>query len=329
MNIKLSKSKVSVVGSVNTDLVTYVNQLPIRGQTIFGRQFAEFGGGKGANQAVAAARAGSLTSFYGAVGSDSYGSSARSRLEQEGIGVEGLLVLSEQSSGVALIIVEEGGENQIVVVPGANQQFGIEDLSLPSRTEGVLLLQNEIAPLTTFSCAKFWHRKGARVVWNIAPEIKSLPPDDVLAATEFVIVNEIELSALVNQQKPPANLDEIVSLVNALMDHYGGIPLRNLIVTMGVAGSLWAQHIAEGVLIKHQHTLPVKVLDTVGAGDCFCGVFAAALATGLPTETALRRASVAATLSVQYAGAQSSMPAYSVIDESLDGFSDKMSTISH
>lgn len=302
---------VFVVGSINTDLVTYVERLPAAGETLLGQRFAQFAGGKGANQAVAAARAGASTAFHGAVGDDAYGHAGRASLEQAGVAAEGLLTLPGHSSGVALIVVDGRGENQIVVVPGANVQFGAEHAAppeAPAATPAVLLLQNEIAPVTTFACARRWHAAGARVVWNLAPAPVAAPPDDLLAAAEFILVNELELAALAGGGAE-TDADQIAARVAGFLSGAGAV-LRNLVVTMGADGCLWAHRAPGGaVTLYRQPALPVAPVDTVGAGDCFCGVFAATLAGGSATTDALHRATAAAALAVQRPGAQPSMPA--------------------
>ena len=308
---------VYVVGSINTDLVVYVERLPAGGETLFGKRFAQFAGGKGANQAVAAARAGARTAFYGAVGDDAYGRAGRASMERAGVAAGGLLTLPEHPSGVALIVVDAQGENQIVVAPGANLQFGAERVAPPQAASAVLLLQNEIAPATTFSCARRWHAAGARVVWNLAPAPAAVPPADVLSAAEFVLVNELELAALREDRQPIAGPQEIAPAARALVGGNGTV--RNLIVTLGAEGCLWAHRGVGGTVELHrQPALSVSAVDTVGAGDCFGGVFAAALAAGAAIEAALQRATAAAALSVQRAGAQPSMPARAAIDAAVE-----------
>ena len=307
---------VYVVGSINTDLVVYVERLPTGGETLFGERFSQFAGGKGANQAVAAARAGARAAFYGAVGDDAYGRAGRASLEQAGVAVGGLLTLPQYPSGVALIVVDAHGENQIVVAPGANLQFGAERVAPSRARSAVLLLQNEIAPATTFACARRWHAAGARVVWNLAPAPAAVPPPGVLAAAEFVLVNELELAALRADRQPLGGPQELAAAARALVGSNGTV--RNLIVTLGAEGCLWARRGVGGTVELHrQPALPATPVDTVGAGDCFCGVFAAALAAGAATDAALQRATAAAALSVEHAGAQPSMPGRAAIDAAV------------
>ena len=307
---------VFVVGSINTDLVAYVERLPASGETLFGERFAQFAGGKGANQAVAAARAGAATTFYGAVGDDAYGHAGRASLRQAGVGVDGLLTVPEHASGIALIVVGGHGENQIVVVPGANVQFGVEQVPAPAPRPAVLLLQNEIAPATTFASARRWHAAGARVVWNLAPGLPAAPPADVLAAAEFILVNEVELAAL-DGAAAATGVGQIAARVAGFMSGSAAVP-RNLIVTLGADGCLWAHRDGSGSVALHrQPALAVRAIDAVGAGDCFCGVFAAALAAGAATAAAVHRATAAAALAVQRAGAQPSMPRTDEIEDAM------------
>ena len=310
---------VHVVGSINTDLVAYVERLPAPGETLFGERFAQFAGGKGANQAVAAARAGAAVSFHGAVGDDAFGHAGRAGLRQDGIAVDGLLTLPEHASGIALILVDGQGENEIVVVSGANVQFTAEQVAAPPAAQPpaappVLLLQNEVAPATTLACARRWHAAGARVIWNMAPAPATAPPHDVLAAVEFILVNEVELATLTGAAAA-TEAERVAGDVTGFMSGTGAA-LRNLIVTLGAAGSLWAHRDESGAAALHrQPALPVTAVDTVGAGDCFCGVFAAALAAGAAVPDALHRATAAAALAVQRPGAQPSMPAADQIEQ--------------
>ena len=314
---------VFVVGSINTDLVAYVERLPAPGETLFGERFAQFAGGKGANQAVAAARAGAAVSFHGAVGDDAFGHAGRAGLRQDGIAVDGLLTLPEHASGIALILVDGQGENEIVVVSGANVQFTADQVvappaaqaqAQPSATPPVLLLQNEIAPATTLACARRWHAAGARVIWNMAPAPAAALPAAVLAAAEFILVNEVELAAL-DGGSAATDADQVAGRAAGFMSG-NGAALRNLIVTMGADGCLWASRDESGAVALHrQPALPATAVDTVGAGDCFCGVFAAALAAGAAIAAALHRATAAAALAVQRAGAQPSMPSADEIEQ--------------
>ena len=310
-------ARVYVVGSINTDLVAYVERLPAPGETLFGERFAQFAGGKGANQAVAAARAGAAVSFHGAVGDDAFGHAGRAGLRQDGIAVDGLLTLPEHASGIALILVDGQGENEIVVISGANVQFGAGQVAAPpapaSGPPAVLLLQNEIAPAATLACARRWHAAGVRVVCNLAPAPDAPLPAAVLAATEFILVNEVELAAL-DGAPAATGVEQVAGRMQGFMAG-SGAALRNLIVTLGADGCLWAHRDGSGAIVLHrQAALSVTAIDTVGAGDCFCGVFAAGVAAGAAVADALHRATAAAALAVQRAGAQPSMPSADEIE---------------
>ena len=311
------KKKVIVVGSINTDLVAYVNKLPLPGQTISVNHFAEFSGGKGANQAVAAVRAGVETVFLGAVGSDVYGMQRCDDLKREGIDVSGILVLNNCRSGIALIEVDGTGENHVVVVPGANVGFGAEIISkerLKKCNSAIILFQNEIAVKTNFEIIKRLNKVGAQIIWNIAPALTKLPPPDVLGCVDFLIVNETELLSLSGEGLKENN-KEITKLAERLVKER----IKNLIVTRGSRGSFWTRRdpFSNNIKTFYQAPLSVKAVDSVGAGDCFCGVFAAGMSKHGEIPIALAEATAASALSVQKKGAQAAMPYRNEIDEAL------------
>lgn len=270
--------RVIVVGSLNVDLVTSVEAHPRPGETVIGSGLDRYAGGKGANQAMAAARAGSVqVLMVGRVGADEGGSLYRRRLERAAVDVSGVIVDDSEPTGHALIVVDEDGENTIVVVPGANGRMSEADLA-PVRACGpgdVVLLQLEI-PLPVVSAAvRVAHERGARVVVNVAP-FASLPPD-VVALADPLVANEHEAAALADA---------------------GGVP-ASLLVTFGAHGASW-----DGVEYA-AHTVPThRVRDTTGAGDAFCGALAAALASGADRAVAMEAALAAGAEAVQHHGAQ-------------------------
>ena len=272
--------RVVVVGSLNVDLVTSVEVHPRPGETVRGAGLDRYAGGKGANQAMAAARAGSVeVSMVGRVGADEGGRLYRERLAGAGVDVSGLVVDATEPTGHALIVVDERGENTIVVVPGANGRVGRDDLS-PLEVCGpgdVVLIQLEI-PLPVVSAAvRLAHERGARVVVNAAP-FAALAPD-VVALADPLVANEHEAAALADS---------------------GGVP-ASLLVTFGAHGASWdgVEHAA--------HTVPThRVRDTTGAGDAFCGALAAALAAGASRAEAMEAALAAGAEAVQHHGAQPS-----------------------
>ncbi|HHU10987.1 MAG TPA: ribokinase [Intrasporangiaceae bacterium] len=272
--------RVIVLGSLNVDLVTSVEQHPEPGETVLGRGLDRYAGGKGANQAMAAARAGAEVVMAGRVGADEGGTLYRERLAAARIDVTHLVTDAETSTGHALIVVAEDGENSIVVIPGANDRVGSgdgADLDVldECRPGDVLLMQLEIPVPVVARAAHRAHERGARVVINTAP-FADLPAD-VLAIADPLIANEHEAAALADT---------------------GGVP-ASLLVTFGAHGASW-----DGVEFA-AHTVPThRVRDTTGAGDAFCGALAAALAQGRDRRAAMEVALAAGAAAVQHHGAQ-------------------------
>ena len=299
-------AQVLVFGSINMDLVTYVDALPQRGETVTGAKFQSFPGGKGANQAVAAARAGAHVEIYGCVGDDSIGQECLQNLQVAGIDTHAVLVKAEEHSGIAQIMVDARGENIIAVAPGANFLFNHGDIVITRRDvdEGVIaLFQNEIPQATTEAVIQSCRKLNIPVVWNTAPACKSRPSGETMEAVDYLICNRGELRTLIGVEGD----DEI--LASKLLE-WG---VRNVIVTLGEKGALLVNE--EGTW--RQPAFPISPVDTVGAGDCFCGVFACSLAFESPVREALRRASAAAALSIAARGAQTSMPSVERIEEFL------------
>lgn len=269
--------RVIVVGSLNVDLVTSVEAHPRPGETVLGSGLDRYAGGKGANQAMAAARAGSRVVMVGRVGADEGGRLYRERLVRAGVDVTWLTVDEEEPTGHALIVVSEEGENTIVVVPGANGRVAREDLAvLDGCVPGdVVLLQLEIPLPVVAAAAQRAHERGARVVINSAP-FAALPAD-VIAIADPLVANEHEAAALADA---------------------GGVP-ESVLVTFGAHGASW-----DGVEYA-AHTVPAhRVRDTTGAGDAFCGALSAALAAGSDRAAAMEAALAAGAAAVQHHGAQ-------------------------
>jgi ribokinase len=308
-------ARVFVFGSINTDLVVYVSRLPQPGETIGGGTYRSFPGGKGANQAVAAARAGAVVQLYGCLGDDAFGRERLASLEQTGVSTRGVRVLPDVASGVAGITVDGTGENTIVVAPGANDRFGPEGVEIPSPSPGevfVSLFQNEVPQATTEALIVAAKAAGHIVFWNLAPTLSRRPSDEALRAVECLICNRNELADLTG--RPRSTSDDPTG-----MEEDARVPLswgvRSLIVTLGRKGSTWITTSGAQAV----PAFPVQAVDTVGAGDCYCGVLAASVAQGLPISPAMRRASAAAALSTTRRGAQPSMPTLAEIEEFLGG----------
>jgi ribokinase len=308
--------KVFVFGSINTDLVVYVARLPHPGETVAGGTYASYPGGKGANQAVAAARAGAAVQMFGCLGDDLFGRERIASLEETGVSTRGVRVVRGAASGIAQITVDAEGENTIAVAPGANMLFSAKGIALPWSPRGapcVSLFQNEVPQEATEELIGTAHAAGHIVLWNIAPTLARRPSEAVLGAVDFLLVNRNELSALTGR---PVRSDgqaesEEETIAEARLSLDWGV--RNLVVTLGRRGSIWIS--AQNVV--RVDAFPVDAVDTVGAGDCYCGVFAASLAEGKAPREALRRASAAAAISATRKGAQPSMPGSEEIAELL------------
>lgn len=269
--------RVVVVGSINVDLVTTVERHPRPGETVLGTSLRRLAGGKGANQAVAAAAAGASVAMIGCVGDDGSGVAYRERLHALGIDVTGVEVVPATPSGHALIAVDEAGENTIIVVPGANHAMREETLA-PLRSVGegdVVVVQLEIPLDLVAAAAETAHARGARVVINVAPY--AALPRHVLALADPIVANEHEALQL-------ADSDAVGS---------------SLLVTLGAAGATWDGETVPGVRVPTS-----EVIDTTGAGDAFVGALAAALAAGAGRHPALAAATEAGAAAVRHAGAQ-------------------------
>jgi len=299
-------AKVLVFGSINMDFVTYVETLPLKGETVTGAKFKSFPGGKGANQAVAAARAGAHVEMYGCVGDDSIGQECLQNLQGAGIDTHTVLVKTEEHSGIAQIMVDARGENIIAVAPGANFLFNPSDIAITERAINggvVALFQNEIPQLATEAVIQSCRRLDIPVVWNTAPACNSKPSRETMEAVDYLICNRGELKTLIGVEGD----DETLAIK---LREWG---VRNVIVTLGEEGALVVNE--EGIWC--QAAFHVSPVDTVGAGDCFCGVFACSLALESPVREAVCRASAAAALSITARGAQTSMPTVEQIEEFL------------
>lgn len=315
-------ARVLVFGSINTDLVVYLPRLPYPGETVSGGTFASFPGGKGANSAVAAARSGARVAVFGAVGEDSFGAERLRSLDSEGIDTTGVVRKQGVPSGVAQIWVDARGENSIAVAPGANASFAAEDVrGLPPAggSDAVASFQNEVPQPATEGLLRACKAAGYQTIWNVAPECTVAPAEATLRDTDFLIFNENEIAAFAvltglsrgaaaGERIGPARAEEIARQVVAR-------GARAVVVTLGREGSVWVGQAG----VVRQPAFPVESVDTVGAGDCFCGVLAASLAAALPPGPAMRRAAAGAAISVTRRGAQTSMPTAAEIDAFLAG----------
>jgi ribokinase len=294
--------RVLVLGSINRDLVLAVAAHPRPGETVSGSDIREFPGGKGANQAVAARRAGAETLLVGALGADGFGTSMRAFLAGEAIDLTGVITVPDRPTGIAVILVDRNAENTVTIAPGANLALGAGNAeSIAFRPGDLVVSQFEVPE--PFIRAGFASARaaGATTIFNPAP-MKVLSPE-ILGLCDIVVLNETELEAASGL----ADLTEPRE-IEAAARHIG--EGRTIIVTLGAKGCL-AVH-PGGVFPVPGRVVPA--VDTTGAGDCFVGVLAASLADGLSLEAALDRANRAAAISVTRAGAATSMPSRDELD---------------
>ena len=290
---------ITVFGSINMDLIATTIRLPKPGETVAGQSFTTAAGGKGANQALAARRAGSTVRMAGAVGEDGFAEPALALLKEAGVLLDTVRPVSDPT-GTAIILVGGDGENMIAVVPGANGAVSAEDaeksVGLLSERD-ILMMQMEVpagAMETAFRLAK---TQGTTTIFNTAP----LTDDAIRLAglADIVVSNETEFELLIGRSGLSA--DERVSEMQQMAERTG----QTLVVTLGPEGVV---AIHRGQILRATG-LKITPVDTVGAGDTFCGYLAASLDQGLDFAAALRRAAIAGSLACLKAGAQPSIPA--------------------
>ena len=301
-----------VIGSLNADLVINLSRFPVPGETIVGRDFKVFAGGKGANQAYGAARLGARVSMLGQVGNDSQADFLTRNLASVGVDVAQVRRDPDVSSGVAAITINAEGQNQIVIVPGANGTFGPDRLSRGQdliASAGILLLQLEIPLATVELAARLASNSGAIVMLDPAPAQKL--SDYLLSCVDYLTPNETELAILTGTASHAITRAH-ASQKAAELRNRGA---KKVIVKMGAQGALLQT-------AHHEHFwpgLPVKPVDTTAAGDAFNAAFAFALASGQSEYEAGRFATAAAACSVTRPGAQPSMPTLAEVEKLLAG----------
>ncbi len=289
--------RVVVAGSANMDLIGVAPSLPKPGETVLGREFVTAPGGKGANQAIAASRAGAACTFLGAIGSDSFGVTLRARLQASGVDTS-LARVTYGASGIALVMVDGAGENAIVVTPGANSTFKrltereIAEISAAD----VLVCQLEVPVETVTAAAVAAHAAGTRVVLNAAPA-RALPTE-LLAAVDVLVVNEGEATAISGRGRE--DFPALLAYVS------------RAVVTLGASGAWYGDHDGTGELIPAPL---VTSIDSTAAGDAFTGALAVALGEGRPILDAVRWACAAGAVCVQKLGAYHALPRRSEIDD--------------
>lgn len=299
------QAKVVIVGSLNMDLVTRAPRLPRAGETLAGESFVTVPGGKGANQAVAAARLGASVAMIGCVGDDAYGEQLRSALLAEGIDCQAVTAIPGESTGVALIVVDDNSQNAIVIVAGGNGHVSpevVNDLDALLGQAEVIICQLEIPMVTVGHVLKRGRELGKTVILNPAPASDALPAE-WYAWIDYLIPNESEATALTGLA-----VDSVAS-ADAAAAALLRAGVGKVIVTLGARGALFANQASS----QHFPAPKVKPVDTTAAGDTFVGGFAAALAEGKSESEAIRFGQIAAALSVTRSGAQPSIPTFNEV----------------
>ena len=294
-----------VFGSINIDIVIQVDALPRAGETVLSGVYNLYPGGKGANTAVAAARAGADTMLFGQVGRDGFAEQSLVMLREAGVGLDGVDI-SDRPTGCATIWVDSGGENAIVVASGANldaRSAQVPDAAFGPET--LVALQMEVPVGENWAIIERAKAAGSRVLLNLAPA--GMVPETVLRSVDYLVTNEIEAAMLAGELGLDAG--QPTRVPRLLAQRYG----LTCIVTLGGAGAL-AFGPQGGFSIP---ALPIAPIDTTAAGDAFCGGLAAALDSGYGLYDALCRASAGAGLACRIEGAQSSLPDHQAIEASL------------
>ncbi len=297
----LPPGRVVVVGSINVDFVVNVERLPLPGETVLGGTFSRHFGGKGANQAVAAARAGAQVTMLGAVGEDQYGTDALEALRAERVDVSGVRRVRD-ATGVAIVMVGARGENQIAVAPGANRTVTAQtvDLTGIGQPGGAVLTNFEIPMAAATAAVRAARHLGMHAILDPAPA--HALSSRLLDMGPILTPNEHEVTVAIGNDDPSGALDELTER------HHGPI-----VVTQGAAGAL----LVDGERRERFPGHPAPAVDTTGAGDTFSGVLAAWLAEGRALEDAIRAANAAASISVTRQGARPGMPTRSEIEALL------------
>jgi len=302
----MARGRIVVVGSCNMDLCIVSERLPEPGETILGGDFHTSPGGKGANQAVAAARAGSAVDFVGCLGEDMFGNELIANLRKERVSVDFTVRERKIRTGVALIMVDSKGENMISVAPGANAALTtavIERARLRTRDADFCLVQMEISPDAVRHAVDMAYRENTRVMLNAAPAPSEPLREEILRQVEVLVVNTGEAETLSGVQiTDDTAADEAARTLQRL-------GARNVVITMGSKGSLVCGD--ECVFVPARE---VEVVDTVGAGDAFCGGLVTLLAEGETLVESARFATAAAALACTKIGAQASLPARTDIE---------------
>ncbi len=304
--------RIVVLGGINMDLVATVGRFPVPGETVVGRAFTTYSGGKGANQAVAASRLGAAVSMVGRVGDDAFGHQLRHGLAVEGVDVSGVGVESGSPSGIAVILVDASAQNQIVQVWGANQRCGTEEVQGVRQAlagASVLMLQLEAPVEVSFRAAEVARARGCLVILDPAPAPSGGLPQDFYSLCDCITPNETEAQALVGFDV--SDVDSARRAAEELVNRGA----KAAVIKMGARGAFYLSPEERG----HAPAFPVNAIDTVAAGDAFNAGLAVALAEGRGLEDAACWGAAAGAVAVTRIGAQDAMPGRVEVEALLRG----------
>ncbi len=305
---------VVVVGSLNADFVVTLDAFPAPGESVLGKTFEQVPGGKGLNQAVAASRLGAQVAMIGAIGGDQFGAGLMRTLESEGI-TPLIQVNSDASTGIAMIEVESSGENRIIVISGANNLLSEEAVEASLREIanqhqiGVVITQGEVPVNATERALRVAKELGAITILNPAP-MRDFP-QSIFPLVDYLVPNELEAQELCALEgNACTSMLDFVEVATSIVD----LGVGTVIITRGEKGAVWSTATASGQAAAFR----IVPVDTVAAGDAFCGGLATALNEGQPLNEALRWASAAGALAATRKGAVSSIPRRSEVEELLN-----------
>ena len=304
--------RIVVLGGINMDLVATVERFPVPGETVVGRNFTTYPGGKGANQAVAAARLGAQVSMVGRVGDDSFGHQLRHGLSVEGVDVASVGIETGSPSGIAAIQIDASAQNQIVQVWGANQTCGVQEVRTVQRVvedSSVLMLQLEAPVEVSLKAAEAARQHGCLVVLDPAPAPAAGLPRELYGLCDCITPNETEAQVLVGFAI--ADADSVHRAAEELVSRGA----KAAVIKMGERGAYYLSESEQG----HVPAFPVKAVDTVAVGDAFNSGLAVALAEGHGLAEAVRRGAAAGALAVTRTGAQDAMPGRGEVESLLRG----------
>lgn len=311
------KKKILVVGSIMQDLIVQTDKAPTSGESVFGLSFASAPGGKGANQAVAASKAGTDVTMIGKIGNDPFGKNVISAIENNGVSTSSILMSKNVSTGVAVITVEvkkDGNTNSICVVPGSNMDISLDEIKYLEneiKQYDAVILQLEISMEVNEYVAKIAKQNGVPVFLNPAP-YKPMSKQ-LLSCVDFIIPNEHEASDItgIKLKETDASKEEVVLMGKELLS----LGVKNCIITLGKNGSVY---INEDEIYFNPAIICENVVDPTAAGDTFIGYFVASYVKGINIKECMRIASYASKITVSRLGAMPSIPSYSEVDKDMN-----------